>query len=152
MNNRRSGLFLLYSLGVIPNCLENALVNPSCESKTKSKATSTIRELLSLSFSAARDSLSARIYSNGVFPVSSLKILAECHGEYPAACASICSVILSVIRVSTRSCIRWTASILSRLSVFSPRNVSINSIADRFLTDFAGFLYHWFIAFQSNIN
>jgi hypothetical protein len=134
-------LFLLYSLGLIPNCLENALVNPSCESKTKSKATSTIRGLLSLSFSAARDSLRARIYSNGVFPVNSLKTLAECHGEHPSACASICSVIRSVIRDSTRSCIRWTASTLSRLSVFSPCDVSIYDGADLFLTGFAELLY-----------
>jgi len=80
----------------MPNSLENALVNPSCESNTKSKATSIILESPSLSFTAARDSRKALMYSNGFLPVSFLKILAECQGEYPAVCANLCRVIGSV--------------------------------------------------------
>ncbi|GAE02841.1 hypothetical protein CBO05C_2531 [Clostridium botulinum B str. Osaka05] len=79
------------------NCLENALVKPSCESKTKSSATSIILTFSSLNLTAALDKRSARMYSNGVLPVNSLKILVECHGEYPAAFASIQRVIDSVI-------------------------------------------------------
>ena len=87
----------IYRLATLCRSLENALVNPSCESNTKSRATSIILVFSSLSFTAARDSRSALMYSNGVLPVNSLKTLTECHGEYPAACASIYRVIGSAI-------------------------------------------------------
>src|SRR3989304_10148898 len=75
--------------GVTPSCFEKARVKPSWESKTKSKATSTILTSSVLSRTAARDNRTARMYSNGLFPVRLLKTLAACHGEYPAAQASI---------------------------------------------------------------
>lgn len=78
----------LYRFGVTPNCLENARVNPSWLSNTKSNATSMIRCFPSRSVSAALVSRSARRYSKGVLPSSSLKIRTVCHGEYPAALAS----------------------------------------------------------------
>ena len=76
-----------YFCGDIPNCREKARENPSCESNTKSNATSITLVFSSRNTKAALDSLSARRYANGDLPVSSLKILALCHWEYPAAFA-----------------------------------------------------------------
>src|SRR5450756_1031583 len=79
-----AGVSRLYLPGGKPNCLENAFVKPSWESKTKSNATSVTLLLPSRRIKAAFESRSALMYSNGDFPVSSLKIRSQCHCEYPA--------------------------------------------------------------------
>ena len=56
--------------GDTPNCRAKARVKPSCESKTKSNATSTtLREVL-CSSSAAAERRRSRMYSKGDFPVT----------------------------------------------------------------------------------
>jgi len=105
----------------MPNCRENARVNPSCESNTKSSATVKTASPPSRSLSAALLSLAARMYSNGVRPVSARNSRALWYGEYPAARDSAFSVIGSSRFASMCACIRATASRCSRSSMFPPR-------------------------------
>ena len=63
----------------------------------------------------------ARMYSKGVLPVNSLKILQVCQGEKPATLARFNNVIGSLMCCNIYSCILATASILSIGSILPPR-------------------------------
>jgi len=81
MNSSKVDSVLRKSRGEMPNCRANARVKPSCESKTKSKATSTILREVFCSSSAAAERRRCRTYSKGDFPVTSLNSRAACHCE-----------------------------------------------------------------------